>query len=208
VGRALSGFRQFGLPCHTRADFLAKTGLLMDLRSRAFHFTFDPTHQLRLCSDSDHVPVDSSFNGAQFLEEIDDLSHLSEGQVSVISQLLRDFPQVFIRKLGLTTLVEYDIQLTDTVPVRSSPYRLSPPKMTVLRRQIQEMLDKGIIRYSVSPYSSPIFLVPKGETDFRPVVDFRALNKMIVIESVPLPDIHTFMFPLVCCSHRFHYVGS
>jgi hypothetical protein len=110
--------------------------------------------------------------------------------------LLGDFPQVFTRKLGLTTLLEYDIQLTDTIPVRSSPYRLSPPKMNVLRRQIQEMLDKGIIRYSVSPYSNPIFLVPKGETDFLPVVDYRALNKKIFIESVPLPDIHS-------CFHWF-----
>jgi hypothetical protein len=68
--------------------------------------------------------------------------------------------------------------------------------MNVLRRQIQEMLDKGIIRYSVSPYSNPIFLVPKGETDFRPVVDYRALNEKIVIETVPLLDIHS-------CFHWF-----
>jgi hypothetical protein len=91
--------------------------------------------------------------------------------------LLRDFPQVFTRKLELTTLLEYDIQLTDTITVRCSPYRLSPPKMNVLRRQIQETLDKGIVRYSVSPYSNPIFLVPEGETVFRPVVDYRALKK-------------------------------
>jgi hypothetical protein len=64
------------------ADFLAKTSLLMDLRSRAFQFMFDPSNQLRLCSDSDHVTVDSSFNAARFLEEVDenslpDLNHLS-----------------------------------------------------------------------------------------------------------------------------------
>jgi hypothetical protein len=58
------------------------------------------------------------------------------------------------------------------------------------------MLDKGIIRHSVSPYSSPIFLVPKGETEYRPVVDYRALNKKIKIESVPSPDIHS-------CFHWF-----
>jgi hypothetical protein len=54
--------------------------------------------------------------------------------------------------------------------------------MNFLRREIQDMLDKDIIRHSVSPYSSPIFLVPKGETNFRPVVDYHALNKKIVIE--------------------------
>jgi hypothetical protein len=70
---------------------------LMELRSRAFQFMLDASHQLRLCSDRDHVPVDSSFSTAQFLEEVDenslpDLNNLSEGQASVISQLLRDFP--------------------------------------------------------------------------------------------------------------------
>lgn len=68
--------------------------------------------------------------------------------------------------------------------------------MTVLRRQVQDLLKKGIIRHSVSPYSIPISLVPKGETDFSPVLDYRALNKMIKIESVPLPDFHS-------CLHWF-----
>jgi hypothetical protein len=61
-------------------------------------------------------------------------------------------------------------------------------------------LDKGIIRHSVSPYSSSIFLVPKGETEYHPVVDYRDLNKKIKIESVPLPDIHS-------CFHWFSGVS-
>lgn len=76
----------------------------------------------------------------------------------------------------------------------SSPYRLSPPKMTVLCQQLQDILDKGIIRHYASPYSSPVFLVPKREADFRPIVDYRALNKKIVLDSVPLPDIHSCLY--------------
>ena len=53
------------------------------------------------------------------------------------------------------------------------------------------MLDQGIIRPSTSNYSSPIFLVPKGENDFRPVIDYRYLNSKISIESIPLPDVHS-----------------
>ena len=64
--------------------------------------------------------------------------------------------------------------------------------MHILREHnIQDMLEKGIIRPSTSSYSSPIFLVAKGETEFRPVVDYRALNQKIHIESIPLPDIHS-----------------
>ena len=52
------------------------------------------------------------------------------------------------------------------------------------------MLDQGVIRPSTSNYSCPIFLVPKGENTFRPVIDYRLLNTKIKIESVPLPDVH------------------
>ena len=53
------------------------------------------------------------------------------------------------------------------------------------------MLVQRIIRPSRSNHSSPIFLVPKGDNDFRPVVDYRVLKSKIHIESFLLPDIHT-----------------
>ena len=68
--------------------------------------------------------------------------------------------------------------------------------MKVMKDKIAEMLELDIIRPSRSNFSSPIFLIPKGESDFRPVVDYRVLNSKIHIESVPLPDIHS-------CFHWF-----
>ena len=62
--------------------------------------------------------------------------------------------------------------------------------MHILREHIQDMLENGIIRPSTSSYASPFFLVAKGEAEFRPVVDYRALSQKIHIESIPLPDIH------------------
>jgi hypothetical protein len=120
---------------------------------------------------------------------VPDLSHLARTDAGCITAVVEDFPDVLTPKLGLTHLLEYDIQLADHTPVKLSPYRLMPPKMAVLREKIKLLLDQGIIRPSTSQYSSPIFLVPKGD-DFRPVVDYRALNQKIKIESVPLPDIH------------------
>ena len=98
--------------------------------------------------------------------------------------------------MGLTNELEYDIVLEDHKPVRLSPYRLSPPRLKVMKQHIDKMLEDGIIRPSTSSYSSPIFLVPKGEKEFRPVVDYRVLNSKILIDSTPLPDIHT-------CFHWF-----
>jgi hypothetical protein len=116
---------------------------------------------------------------------------LARTDADYISAVIQDFPDVLTPKLRLTRLLEYDIQLADPTPVKLSPYRLMPPKMAVLREKIKPLLDQGIIRPSTSQYSSPIFLVPKGDNDFRPVVDYRALNQKIKIESVPLPDIHS-----------------
>jgi hypothetical protein len=79
--------------------------------------------------------------------------------------------------------------MLDKTPVRLAPYRLSQPKMQYLREHVKQLLSDGIIEPSNSHYSSPMFLVPKSEGTYRAVVDFRALNKRIAIDSVPLPDI-------------------
>ena len=117
--------------------------------------------------------------------------HLSEGQSQILKEVIDKYSDVLTDRLGLTHVIEHEIELVDKNPVRRPPYRLSPPKMKFLRKEIQSMLDKGIIQPSTSNYSSPMFLVPKGENNFRPVVDYRFLNSKIEIESVPLPDIHS-----------------
>jgi len=63
--------------------------------------------------------------------------------------------------------------------------------MLFLREHLKQLLDDGVIEPSNPQYSSSMFLVPKGENNYRAVVDFRPLNKKIAIESVPLPDIHS-----------------
>jgi hypothetical protein len=132
------------------------------------------------------------------MQTVPDLSHLAPPLVTSVSQVIDEFPDVLTPRLGLTTLLEYDIELLGNVSVKIPSYRLMPPKMEALRRHVHHMLEQGIIRSSVTSYSSHIFLVPKGRNDFRPVVDYRALNEKINVESVPLPDIHS-------C---FHWVKS
>jgi len=54
---------------------------------------------------------------------------------------------------------------------------------------VDELLEQGVIRPSNSPYSSPVFLVPKKGGGFRLVVDYRKVNTMIVFDSYPIPTI-------------------
>jgi hypothetical protein len=141
-----------------------------------------------------------------------DLSYLPHDRADTIKSLILEFPDVFTSKLGLTNVLQYHIDLNDTTSVRPPPYRLSPPKMHIMRQHVQDMLDQGIIRPSVSQYSSPIFLVPKGKSDFRPVVDYRVLNSKLKIESVPLPDLHScfsraLYFTSLDLNSAYHQIG-
>ena len=58
-----------------------------------------------------------------------------------------------------------------------------------IKKQIQELFDKGIIQPSSSLCGSPIFLVPKKDGTWSMCVDFRALNKITVKNRYPLPRI-------------------
>jgi len=66
---------------------------------------------------------------------------------------------------------------------------MSLAEMDELRRQLDDLLDRGFIRPSSSPYGSPVLFVKKKEGDLRLCVDYRALNKQTVKNTYPLPRI-------------------
>lgn len=170
------------------ADFMAKAGLILNAAENSITFRFEPNYVLSCCSHSSGTvkPVLVSSHLSAF-----SLDHLSLEQGAVIKSLCESFSDVLSDKLGVTHLLKYRIILSDNIPVKQSPYRLSPPRMNILKEIVNEMLEEGIIRPSVSPYAAPIFLVPKADGGHRPVVDYRLLNKKVVLESIPLPDIHS-----------------
>jgi hypothetical protein len=68
---------------------------------------------------------------------------------------------------------------------------MATPKMKNLRQHVIKLLRDVVLEPSAPHYSSSMLLVPKSDGEYRAVVDFRALNKRIAVESVPLPDIHS-----------------
>ncbi len=62
--------------------------------------------------------------------------------------------------------------------------------------QIKEMKEQGIIAESRSPWNSPLFLVPKRDGSFRPVIDFTNVNEMTVSEQFPLPVLSDLLMNL------------
>eukprot|EP00253_Pinus_taeda_P032521 PITA_32521 len=68
-------------------------------------------------------------------------------------------------------------------------YRCSVLENDEIKRQIQELLQKGHIRLSSSPRGSPIVLVQKKDGTWRLCIDYRALNKITVRNRYPIPRI-------------------
>ena len=76
-----------------------------------------------------------------------------------------------------------------TTPVFRAPYRMAPAKLKELKVQLQELLDKGFVRPSVSPWGAPVLLVKKKDGTLRMYIDYRQINKVTVKNKYPLPRI-------------------
>ena len=73
--------------------------------------------------------------------------------------------------------------------VSKTPYRMSTPKLKELQMQLEELLKKGCICPSMSPWGSPILFVRKKDGTIRLCIDFRQLNKVIVKNKYHFPKI-------------------
>ena len=108
--------------------------------------------------------------------------------------VVRDFPDVFLEELpGMPAHrdIEFLIELLpSTGPISKRPYRTSAKDLVEIKKQIKELLDKGYIRPSSSPWGSPVLLVEKKDGSLRMVVDYRGLNEVTIKNKYPLPMIN------------------
>ena len=107
--------------------------------------------------------------------------------------VVNEFPDVFPEELpGLPPdrEVEFKIDtIPGTEPISKAPYRMAPVEMKELATQLQDLLDKGIIRPSVSPWGAPVLFVKKKDGSMRLCIDYRELNKITIKNKYPLPRI-------------------
>ncbi|KAL8125430.1 hypothetical protein AgCh_012934 [Apium graveolens] len=91
--------------------------------------------------------------------------------------------------LGMDWISRNDAQIDWTAPVSKAHYLLAPLEMKKLATQLQELLDKGMIRPSVSPWRAPVLFVKKKDGSMRLCIDYRELNKLTIKNRYPLPRI-------------------
>ena len=86
--------------------------------------------------------------------------------------------------------VEFSIDLIPgTAPISQAPYRMAPKELKELKVQLQELIDKGYIRPSVSPWGAPVLFVKKKDDTLRLCINYRKLNKVTICNKYPLPRI-------------------
>jgi len=94
--------------------------------------------------------------------------------------------------------IEFAIELKpETAPISRRPYRMSPNELAELKKQLQELLDKGYIHPSTSPWGCPALFVKKKDESLRLCVDYRPLNAVTIKNKYPLPRIDILFDQLV-----------
>ncbi|GJR60220.1 putative reverse transcriptase domain-containing protein [Tanacetum coccineum] len=107
--------------------------------------------------------------------------------------VIRDFPEVFPDEFpGLPPPRQVEFRI-DLIPgaahVVRVPYRLAPSEIRELLVQLQELLGKGFIHPSSSPWGAPVMFVKKKDGSFRMCIDHRKLNKLTIKNRNPLSRI-------------------
>ena len=107
--------------------------------------------------------------------------------------VVREFPDVFpydIVEFPPEREVEFTSDLIPGIePIFIPPYRMAPTELRELKVQLEELLSKGLIRPSISPWGAPVLFVKKKDRILRLCIDYRKLNKVTIRNQYPLPRI-------------------
>ena len=142
---------------------------------------------------------------------------LNEDQIKQLDSLLIRHDKTFSKSkydLGTATAIKHKIDTGDARPIKQQPRRLPLTKRDDVNKEIQRLLDSGIIEPSKSPWASPIVPVTKKDGSTRLCIDYRTLNNVTIKDSYPLPRIDDSLdalrgacwFSVTDCSSGYYQV--
>lgn len=107
----------------------------------------------------------------------------------VISEYSDVFPDELV-SLSPEREIEFRIDLAPgTTPISKIPYRMVPTELKELKLQLQDLLERGFIHESKSPWSAPVLFVKKKDESLRLCIDYRGLNAVTIKNKYHLPYI-------------------
>jgi hypothetical protein len=118
--------------------------------------------------------------------------HLTESQQRQLKRLIIAKRALFAddpKKPGTTNRITHRINTGDEFPISLQPYRNSMKENEYIREEVNEMVKKGTVRPSQSPWAAPVILVKKKDGTMRFCVDYRKLNVITKKDNYPLPRV-------------------
>jgi len=104
-----------------------------------------------------------------------------------------DFPDMFPDELPRVPpyrKIDFSIKLLPgTQPISKTPYHMAANELKELKVQLQDLLEKGFIRPSASPWGAPVLFVSKKDGSMPLYIDYRQLNQVTVKNNYPLPCV-------------------
>ena len=103
------------------------------------------------------------------------------------TDIIKDFQYLFLSVPGVANVEPFPIRTRNAPPVKLPPRLIPQAYQHEMHSQIEEMLSKGIIKVSNSPWLAPPVLVNKKDSSLRFCIDYRSLNKVTQKDAYPLP---------------------
>lgn len=136
-------------------------------------------------------------------------AHMNKEEKTKTLKIIKEFENIFYRPnsdLSFTNAIKHKINTQNNIPIYTKSYRYPYIHKDEVQAQIQDMLNTRIIRHSNSPYSAPIWIVPKkddasGKKKWRLVVDYRKLNEVTIDDRYPIPNIDEILDKLGKCMY-------
>jgi transposase InsO family protein len=118
----------------------------------------------------------------------------SEPRILKLLQEYQDvFPEELPKEMPPRRSYEHYIDTRDADPVNRQAYPLPADKLAELKRQVADLLERGLIETSSSPWGFPVIFVKKPEGAWRMCIDYRALNELTAKNGYPLPRIQDLL---------------
>jgi hypothetical protein len=155
-------------------DWLSKYKILIDCAKKFVKFVVEPVVTAKGVANRAKV---NQLDASQGLE------------VPVVNEFPDVFPEELLGMPPDQDIVSVIELKPGTTPIYKTPYRMTTLKLAELKGYIKELLEKGFIRPSSSPWGARVIFVPKKDGTQRLCVDYCAMNEVTIKNKYPLSRI-------------------
>jgi hypothetical protein len=167
-----------------RMDWLSKHKEMINCAKKAVRLITSSAKELEYVAEK--LVTDKAASNQMVLNQLDAASTLD---ISTVSEFSNVFPEE-LPGMPPDREIEFVIELVpDTAHIFKRPYRMATNQLAEFKEQLQELLDKGYICPSASPWGAPIIFVSKNDGTQRMCVDYRSPNEVTIKNKYPLPRI-------------------